>query len=437
VDVIPDATEAGWDRVEVTRSGDNADTIVRKLLRVAVDRRVSDIHLETAERRLNVRFRIDGVLQHFNLAALAEDLDLQRAEVFSRLKIMSGLDISERRRPQGGSFRARIKSEGRVVSMDFRVSIIPGYYGESAVIRVLDPRRAPESIEVLGLAKPVVTALQTILRASTGMLLVTGPTGSGKSTTLFGLLNSVYRPEIKILTAEDPIEYVCERFSQHEVNERVGNTFASYVRAFLRHDPEVIMIGEIRDALTAELALRAAQTGHLVLSTCTPTTPSAPSRDYKIWAWTPTSARRPSSACSPSVSCARCAGTARRSTRRPTRCCTTCSRCPRGACAGTAASAAPSATTRGTAAAWPWSNSGAPATTTSASSTAAPRSTRSAAAPRRARSTWPTTPSPASAPAARPSRSSSAPSHTPRSATSAPPRSQPALPALDNRPISR
>jgi type IV pilus assembly protein PilB len=266
VDIIPDAAEAGWDRGEI-RVGDSADTIVRKLLRVAVDRRVSDIHLETNEQCLQVRFRIDGMLQHFNLAGLADDLDQQRAEVFSRLKILAGLDIAERRRPQGGSFRARVKSEGRVMPMDFRVSIIPGYYGESAVIRVLDPRRAPESIDVLGLAKPVVTTLRQILRSSTGMLLVTGPTGSGKSTMLFGLLNTLYRPEIKILTAEDPIEYVCERFSQHEVNERVGNTFASYVRAFLRHDPEVIMIGEIRDSETAELAFRAAQTGHLIIST--------------------------------------------------------------------------------------------------------------------------------------------------------------------------
>ena len=266
IDIIPDTGDIAWER-SAARPGESADTIVRKLLRLAVDRRVSDIHLETVDRRLQVRFRIDGVLQHFNLAGLAEDLDQQRPEVFSRLKILAGLDISERRRPQGGSFRARVKSDGRVLSMDFRVSIIPGYYGESAVIRVLDPRRAPESIEVLGLAQPVVSALGQIMRSTTGMLLVTGPTGSGKSTTLFGILNGLYRPEIKIVTAEDPIEYVCDRFTQHEVNERVGNTFAAYVRAFLRHDPEVIMIGEVRDVETAELALRAAQTGHLVLST--------------------------------------------------------------------------------------------------------------------------------------------------------------------------
>jgi hypothetical protein len=225
VDIIPDAAEASWDR-RAGQAGVSADTIVRKLLRVAVDRRVSDIHLEMGERRLDVRFRIDGVLQHFNLASLAEDLDRQRTELLSRLKILCGLDISERRRPQGGSFRARLKTEGQVVAMDFRVSIIPGYYGESAVIRVLDPRRAPESIEALGLAAPVVSSLQQMSRATTGLMLVTGPTGSGKTTTLFGVLNTIYRPEIKVLTAEDPIEYVCERFSQHEVNERIGNTFA-------------------------------------------------------------------------------------------------------------------------------------------------------------------------------------------------------------------
>jgi type IV pilus assembly protein PilB len=305
--------------------------------------------------------------------------------------------------------------------MDFRVSIIPGYYKESAVIRVLDPRQAPESMEVLGLAKPVVTALQQILRSSTGMLLVTGPTGSGKSTTLFGLLNSVYRPEIKILTAEDPIEYVCERFSQHEVNERVGNTFASYVRAFLRHDPEVIMIGEIRDAPTAELAFRAAQTGHLVLSTlhtndaigavprlqdlgvdtnvCTTALIGVlAQRLVREICWKRKEEYTPPEALLSElfevhptnfrwyrgVGCAVCHHTGYRGRMAVVEF-------------------------------WRPSdddirliNSGA-------------RSIRSAAVPRRAPSAWPTTPSPASALAARPSRSSSAPSRTPRSARSARP----------------
>ena len=249
------------------RRMDSADEIVRKLLRVAIDRGASDIHLETIEGRLRVRFRIDGLLQHFNLGDLTEDLMRQRPEVLSRIKILGSLDIAERRRPQDGSFRARVHCGARIVAMDFRISVIPGYYGENVVIRILDPRSAPESVEALGLAPAITASLQPLIRSSAGILLVTGPTGSGKSTTLFGMLKSVYRPEIKVVTAEDPIEYVCNDFSQHEVDVRVGNTFAQYLRSFLRHDPEVIMIGEIRDSETAELAFRAAQTGHFILST--------------------------------------------------------------------------------------------------------------------------------------------------------------------------
>ena len=249
------------------RRMDTADEIVRKLLRVAIDRGASDIHLETIEGRLRVRFRIDGLLQHFNLGDLTEDLMRQRPEVLSRIKILGSLDIAERRRPQDGSFRARVHCGARIVAMDFRISVIPAYYGENVVIRILDPRSAPESVEALGLAPAITARLQPLIRSSAGILLVTGPTGSGKSTTLFGMLKSVYRPEIKVVTAEDPIEYVCNDFSQHEVDLRVGNTFAQYLRSFLRHDPEVIMIGEIRDGETAELAFRAAQTGHFIIST--------------------------------------------------------------------------------------------------------------------------------------------------------------------------
>jgi type IV pilus assembly protein PilB len=254
-------------RADASRKTDSANDVVRKLLRLAVDRGASDIHLETVDHRVRARFRIDGALQQFNLGPLDEDLGRQPGEVLSRIKILSKLDIAERRRPQDGSFRARVHSDGRVVPMDFRVSIIPGRHGENVVIRLLDPRNAPDSVEGLQLADPVTGRLRQLIRASNGMVLVTGPTGSGKSTTLFAVLKSVYRPELKIVTAEDPIEYVCDWFSQYEVNERIGNTFAQYLRSFLRHDPEVIMIGEIRDRETAELAFRAAQTGHLVLTT--------------------------------------------------------------------------------------------------------------------------------------------------------------------------
>jgi type IV pilus assembly protein PilB len=267
VDVIGETADGDIYAASVTRVMDSADEIVRKLLRVAIDRGASDIHLETINTRLQVRFRIDGMLQHFNLGTLGDDLGRQRVEVLSRIKILATLDIAERRRPQDGSFRARVEVEGRVVPMDFRVSVIPSYYGENAVVRILDPRGAPESVTALKMAAPVTERLQQLIRSCAGTILVTGPTGSGKSTSLFAIMKSVYRPEIKIVTAEDPIEYVCPQFCQHEVDERIGNTFASYTRSFLRHDPEVIMLGEIRDSDTAKLAFRAAQTGHLVLST--------------------------------------------------------------------------------------------------------------------------------------------------------------------------
>jgi type IV pilus assembly protein PilB len=253
--------------LDAPHASESAVSLIRQLLTLAVSRGASDIHLEAVDHGIQTRFRIDGVLQELDLERIDEMLNLNRGRLMPRLKILSKLDIAERRRPQDGSFRARVEREGESSTVDFRISIIPGYYGESAVIRILDPRGLPQSVEALGLRRPVAARLRQLLRSTTGIILVTGPTGSGKSTTLFGALKSVYQPGIKILTAENPIEYVCDAFRQHEVDERVGNTFATYLRSFLRHDPDVIMIGEIRDRETAELAFRAAQTGHLVLST--------------------------------------------------------------------------------------------------------------------------------------------------------------------------
>jgi type IV pilus assembly protein PilB len=244
-----------------------ADSIVRHLLNLALEHRASDIHVETLTHGLHVRFRIDGVLQELSLGPVAAELRASPREVVSRIKVLGSMDIAERRRPQDGSFRAQVKRDGRLTSFDFRVSVVPGYYGESVVIRILDGRRAPRSIHQLGFSATITARLAELLGRTAGIILVTGPTGSGKSTTLYGALMTLYRPEIRILTAEDPIEYVYEHFSQSEVNERIGNTFAGYLRAFLRHDPEVMMIGEIRDEETAEMAFRAAQTGHLLLST--------------------------------------------------------------------------------------------------------------------------------------------------------------------------
>ena len=244
-----------------------ADAAVRQLLSMALDRGSSDIHIETLAGHLQVRFRIDGVLHAIDLGPGREAFDQNAREIVSRVKILGKLDISERRRPQDGAFRVRLDRNGERVGIDFRVSVLPGYYGESVVLRILDKARAPTSIDQIGFSPAVTTKLRHLLERPSGILLITGPTGSGKTTTLYAALMTIYRPEIRILTAEDPIEYIYEQFSQSEVNDRIGNTFARYLRAFLRHDPEVIMVGEIRDQESAQIGFRAAQTGHLLLST--------------------------------------------------------------------------------------------------------------------------------------------------------------------------
>jgi type II secretory ATPase GspE/PulE/Tfp pilus assembly ATPase PilB-like protein len=244
-----------------------ADAVVRRLLSIAIERRASDIHVETLADRLQIRFRIDGLLESIDLGELEEQSNQSAREIVSRLKILGKLDIAERRRPQDGSFRVKVDREGATADVDLRLSVVPGHYGESVVVRVLDRKNAPTSLEQLQFPPAVSAKMRQLFERNGGMLLVTGPTGSGKSTTIYASLMTLYRPRIRILTAEDPIEYVYDQFSQSEVNERIGNTFASYLRAFLRHDPEVIMVGEIRDEATAEMAFRAAQTGHLLLST--------------------------------------------------------------------------------------------------------------------------------------------------------------------------
>lgn len=244
-----------------------ADELFRAVLFRALEGRASDLHLEMLPSGLHVRYRIDGVLQRPTFGALQASLDKSMREIVSRVKILSRLDIAERRRPQDGSFQVAVDRAGNKTQIDLRVSVIPTHSGESVVIRILDRARAPRSLEDLDLAPAVAERLGTLLDRTTGILLVTGPTGSGKSTTLYSCLMKLHRPGIRILTAEDPVEYVYDALSQSEVNTGIGNTFATYLRAFLRHDPEVIMVGEIRDEDTAEMAFRAAQTGHLLLST--------------------------------------------------------------------------------------------------------------------------------------------------------------------------
>lgn len=244
-----------------------ANYIAQQILAIALKNSVSDIHLEVASRGILPRFRIDGVLQELYLGSIKRDLNTHSKEVVSRIKIIGGLDITEKRRPQDGRFRVVTIKKEQKVNVDFRISIVPGYYGENIVIRILDPQNAPTSIDKLGFSKLLRNRLRQIVSRSTGILLVTGPTGSGKSTTLYGVLMEVYKPGVKILTTEDPIEYIYEQITQCEVNDRIGNTFARYIRSFLRQDPDVIMVGEIRDSETADMVFKAAQTGHLVLTT--------------------------------------------------------------------------------------------------------------------------------------------------------------------------
>ncbi len=244
-----------------------ADELFRAVLARAFESQCSDIHLEMLPSGLHIRFRVDGVLQQPNFGQLQEFFDKTMREIMSRVKILAKLDIAERRRPQDGSFQVAVERDGKKINIDLRVSVVPSHYGESIVIRILDRARAPKGIRQIDLVPSVAETLDQLLDRTTGIFLVTGPTGSGKSTTMYACLMRLHKPEVRILTAEDPVEYVYDELSQCEVNPTVGNTFASYLRSFLRHDPEVIMVGEIRDQDTAEMAFRAAQTGHLLLST--------------------------------------------------------------------------------------------------------------------------------------------------------------------------
>jgi len=264
-DSTPDQQDSGGP--VSSEEAKRADAIVSEIIKIGMKNGASDIHIESHEQKISIRYRVDGVLTELPLGAIEGRMQGLKRQIVSRIKIMGKLDIAEKRRPQDGSFSAVLESGDQGARADFRISVVPGYYGENIVLRILDSRRAPQSIDELGFSPNVERSLKSLLRRNTGILLVAGPTGSGKSTTLYGALMSSYRPGIKILTAEDPVEYVYDGITQCQVNATIGNTFAQYIRSFLRQDPEVILVGEIRDAETAEMAFRAAQTGHLVLST--------------------------------------------------------------------------------------------------------------------------------------------------------------------------
>ena len=251
-----------FDLAVLSAESESADAPVVKLLRTlfedAVQARSSDIHIEPDETVVRIRQRIDGVLQE----QVMKEKRVNAALVL-RLKLMAGLNISEKRLPQDGRFNVRVK--GR--SIDVRVSTMPVQYGESVVMRLLDQSEGLLNLESTGMPPKLLERFRKLIKKPHGLVLVTGPTGSGKTTTLYGALSELNNAEVKIITAEDPVEYRLPRITQVQVNPKIGLEFSSILRSALRQDPDIILVGEMRDQETAEIGLRAAMTGHLVLST--------------------------------------------------------------------------------------------------------------------------------------------------------------------------
>jgi type IV pilus assembly protein PilB len=265
------AKEEGEDEETISADRLTRDTTVSPVVRLvetiiftALERRASDIHIEARDNEVAVKYRIDGVLQHA-MQPIAKEW---HSTVLSRIKVLSELDIAERRVPQDGRFR--VKYKGRYI--DLRVSIMPASHGEDAVLRVLDKETLSEkfsslTLDVVGFSAEETRRFRRYIREPYGMVLVTGPTGSGKTTTLYAAVNEIKTDEDKIVTIEDPVEYQLRGITQIPVNEKKGLTFARGLRSILRHDPDKIMVGEIRDQETAQIAIQSALTGHLVFTT--------------------------------------------------------------------------------------------------------------------------------------------------------------------------
>ena len=248
--------------IDIASASDSDDAPVIKLVNLiiyqAIKAKASDIHVEPFEKRVLVRYRVDGALHE----AMEPPKRLQNS-ITSRLKIMADLDIAEKRRPQDGKFQ--VKAEGRHI--DFRVSSLPTVHGEKVVLRILDASNLALSLDGLGFEQKALDDFKESIASPYGMILVTGPTGSGKTTTLYSAVKEIMRPEQNFVTVEDPVEYQLDGINQVHVNVKSGLTFASALRSILRQDPDVVMIGEIRDTETIDIAVKAALTGHLVLST--------------------------------------------------------------------------------------------------------------------------------------------------------------------------
>jgi len=259
VEVISEFDEDSADLIEQAQEA-TVVKLVNEILLEAIRDRASDVHIEPYEDDLKIRYRIDGVLHTTNVPP---EIRRFHAAIVSRIKILSNLNIAEKRLPQDGGFK--IKAQSR--DIDIRVSIIPTAFGGAVVMRLLDKQSALMSLERLGMMDEALAGMKQLIAQPYGIILVTGPTGSGKTTTLYAALNSIRSDAIKILTVEDPVEYYLDGIQQVQIKPHIGLTFASGLRAFLRHDPDVILVGEIRDLETAEVAINASLTGHLVFST--------------------------------------------------------------------------------------------------------------------------------------------------------------------------
>jgi type IV pilus assembly protein PilB len=267
IQIVTEDDETGEETLSIDRMTSDSSPIIKLVDSTvfnALQRRASDIHVETRDREVVIKYRIDGVLYQ-----AMEPIDKKfHSTIISRIKVMSELDISEKRIPQDGRFKLRVK--GRTV--DFRVSIMPSVHGEDAVIRILDKESMGEefrqlSLDICGFARKELKRVRRLIKEPYGMVLVTGPTGSGKTTTLYAALSEIRNEEDKIITIEDPVEYQLPGITQIPVNEKKGLTFARGLRSILRHDPDKVMVGEIRDEETAQIAIQSALTGHLVFTT--------------------------------------------------------------------------------------------------------------------------------------------------------------------------
>jgi type II secretory ATPase GspE/PulE/Tfp pilus assembly ATPase PilB-like protein len=269
-ELLPDLSRVDADSVELESPDSPIVRFVDRMILRAIAESASDIHIEPLERRVRVRIRVDGVIH--DLYSPPRSLG---PAILTRIKLISGMNIAERRRPQDGSIEIRRGD----VQADVRVSVIPTAAGERAVLRLLDPRTRLRDLEQLGLDEPL-PAVEGLLERTHGIFLVTGPTGSGKTTTIYAALNRLNSPGRNIITIEDPVEYRLEGISQLQVRRATGFTFAAGLRSILRQDPDIIFVGEVRDRETAEIAVQAAMTGHLVLSTLH--TNDAPGAIYRL-----------------------------------------------------------------------------------------------------------------------------------------------------------